>query len=154
MYFKVGSTPVIQNIGFGRREHDIQKCQGKDLAFNAYFYSPHIFKKHDQIFVPSLKYSFLKYRKPLINSSYYGVGFELGAFVNYGTIIPIPNVELVWGKELKSQHFSQFGINLVPTVGGLILIATDNGKGYFPYFERTIGLISIGALSFSYTFGF
>lgn len=156
-YFKVGSTPLLQNLGFGHREHDIQKRQGKDLAFNVHFYSPTIFKKYENFIYPSLKYSFLKYRKPVIDSSYYGLGFELAAFVylhDMKFIGPIPNIEFVWGKELKSHHFSQFGINLVPAVGGLILIASDNGKGSFPGLQRTLGLVSLAGLGISYTFGF
>lgn len=157
LYFKVGATPFVGNIGFGQRNHDILECKGSDLAFNVHF-CPFVLYSNQNCFYTSIKYSFLKYKKPLINSSYFGVGYELGSFLDFTdhgiTLVPIPNIELVWGKELKSNHFSQFGINLVPAVAGLALVIADNGQGHFPGLERTIGIIAISGLSFSYTFGF
>jgi len=156
-YVKLGSTVLVQNIGFGYRAHNIKSCRGNDLAFN--FHAPLLgLGKNNNSFMPSFKYSYLKYRDSVIHSSYFGIGFEMGVWMQtHGQRIKgyIPNIELVWGKEREAFHFSQFGINVVPAVGGVILASTGIIEGG----HQAVGwgalfAAAAASVSFSYTIGF
>jgi len=152
-YFKLGSSFLIQNIGVGSRYHNFETYKGHDLSFNMHVILCGMGKRND-IFLPSLKYDFLKYK--LDNSQYFGIGGEIGLVAKYkgGVESFYPNIELIWGKERKQLRFTQFSINLLPAAASVVgLIFTTFGSGN----ERNAGFVVsvLGALTaIEYTIAF
>ncbi len=158
-YLKLGASPLVQNVGFGHRSRDIKKRRANDFTVNCHAFLLGLGKRND-LFLPSFKYSYLKYKDPIIRSSYFGVGYELCVLLktSHGRILRtvIPNIELVWGSERDNFHFSQFGINLLPTAV-VIYLATMGALG-----ERGsdsagfafLGAVASSAAAISYTIGF
>ncbi|NGX63414.1 MAG: hypothetical protein KR126chlam6_00826 [Candidatus Anoxychlamydiales bacterium] len=155
-YVKLGSTILVQNIGLGYRSRNLKSCRGNDLTFN--LHAPLLgLGKDNKSFMPSFKYSYLKYKDSVIHSSYFGVGFEMGIWMQtHGRIVKgyIPNIELVWGKEREAFHFSQFGINVVPAAGAVILASAGIIEGGQSAGWGALFAAAATSVSFSYTIGF
>ena len=87
----------------------------------------------------------------MVHSSYFGVGCEfITSMKSRGA--PIPNIELVWGKEKENMRFSQFGINLLPLAMGASFSSMASAMGAPEL--GVVGLLASTSIGFSYTVGF
>jgi len=155
-YIKLGAIVLAPNIGVGYRERNLKTCNGNDLTLNCHIPLFWLGKKVDY-FMPSVKYTYLKYRDSHIHSSYFGIGAELGLWMSiHGKTIRgiIPNIELVWGKERENLRFSQFGINIFPAVIGLAFTTYAIAEGRHAVEAVGVGALATSIISVSYTVGF
>lgn len=118
-YIKLGASLVYGELGFGRRYFDYDHHSARDHSLNLY---PIGFVLPGGVI--SYKYSILNYQKGPSLKKYSGFGLELGVSVPY--VAPIPNIELIWGRQLDQKNMSnwiQVGVNLLPVGAGVVLIA-------------------------------
>ncbi|MCH9614129.1 MAG: hypothetical protein SP1CHLAM54_11410 [Chlamydiia bacterium] len=145
--FRAGLTCVCPQVGFGKRFHEIERMKGFDVSARLMVLPIRPFWP-----IPIGRIAWLSYEKPLVESKYFGYGFET-AFLPY----PIPNMQLIWGKEYASgRRFSEFNLNLMPAVlivGGLILYM-DSGGGSWDRLGGAIGIAAGATTLFTYTIGF
>ena len=152
-YAKIGSSFLIQNFGIGKRFHNLQKYNGHDFNFNFQLYLMGAGGSNG-VFLPSLKYEYLKYKKD--NSSYFGIGAEVGGVFRWkGRFDGVyPNIELIFGKKRERVQFTQFSINLLPATAvaiGIISMSSHN-----PFLGHAdLAIIAFGLLTiFEYTVAF
>jgi len=112
-YFKVGGNLIYGSIAFGSRTGNYELGKAHDQTLNIYalgWILPAV----------SYKYSYLSYKKD--TKFYVGLGLEaIALFVPSGRILPLPNLELIFGKEHDgSPKWTQVGINLLPLTVGVI----------------------------------
>ncbi len=127
-YFTMGSSIMLQRIGFGRRYKNFETFKGHDLSLNANFsltsaiISPYML---DRIFplIPSIKYSYLMYKDNTPTSAYFGIACEGGLVIDkrlfrgYSPVFFAPNIGLIWGRESENLRFSQLQLNIIPAIG-------------------------------------
>lgn len=144
LYLKMGGVPLVPNIGIGFRGRSMGKKIGHDINLSAnYTFIPHV--------CPSVKYTLLFYGDTTRTANYFGIGIEGFAIIDGEDGIIVPNIELVWGQEREIVRYSQFGINLLPTVYFLGL--AFSGVGFDKSFGQT-GMIISGLSIASYTVAF
>ncbi|MFA6118482.1 MAG: hypothetical protein WCT85_01105 [Parachlamydiales bacterium] len=152
-YSKAGTSFLIQNFGVGRRFHNIQKYNGHDLNFNFHLILMGAGGKNG-VFLPSLKYEYLKYKKD--NCSYFGIGAEVGSIFQWrGRFYGVyPNIELIFGKERKKVQFTQLSINLLPAIATAVGIVSISS--HHPFLGHAdLGVVVFGLLTtVEYTIGF
>jgi len=147
-YFKIGTSIAYQVIGFGGRLRDLHAGYGHDLSFNIKAI-PFISTKY--IF-PSLEYTWLMYDNPFTDTyKYSGIGLEISTVLSkHSKLIPIPNPKIVWGKEYPNGKFSQWSLNIIPTiVFGLLVLKVIEEKTNYIYYS----LVPLSSM-FEYSFGF
>ena len=162
-YVKVGSSLLVQNVGIGKRKRDITRKVGRDYSINSNFITaaPLV---GSLVAFPSFKYTRLNYAETTPDSRYSGYGFELMLPIvanrsGMGGFMPLPNVELVWGKEESADRFSQFGLNLLPAasfVAGTGLALFGKRTGWIMSDHKAgLGTMAIaGSVMVSYSVGF
>ncbi|HRW58985.1 MAG TPA: hypothetical protein P5048_05170 [Chlamydiales bacterium] len=143
-YWQAGSSFMLSHIGYGKRTRYLNNKKGRDLSFSYNMCVPYmafsltgntynsIGKDFTEASWLSLKYSFLRYESKLHESSYKGIGFEIYTCPGR-KFLPIPNIELVFGKEYEKRDIkhAQLGINLIPAVAtGLLMVGGVAGNPY------------------------
>lgn len=154
-YFKVGTSIAYQEIGFGKRFTDLSVGSGHDFAFNIKI-SPLLSTRYT---LPSLEYAWLFYETPSRAVDYYkysGIGLEVGALMEKNHFRgPIPNPKIVWGKEYTSGRFSQWSLNLIPTVFFVFVVKDLVTKKIKTHNKLAYGLPIIPlSCMFEYSIGF
>lgn len=153
-YFKVGANPFIQNIGVGKRSY-VNSTTSLDVSGNLYVSALALYD-NKYVFMPSFKFSSLKYINRKESKSYSGVGYELGVYtdISHHRFIPIPNIEFIWGKERESIKFSQLSLNLTPLVAGVAVTTFEYAFGGRANDNILAYLALTGAAALTYTVGF
>lgn len=152
-YFKFSTSVLFQQIGYGRRSRNLDNLKGRDWSINARLC---LFGINNDGFLPSFKYSFLKYANSSPNSSYWGIGGELIAITEWKGRFDgvLPNIEIFWGKEREKIHFTQFGINLLPAATCLVYSCMgirEMGRGEN---WASLGALASALIICEFTFGF
>ena len=116
IYFKFETSIIYQGVGFGKRFRDLSENRGNDFAVNIKVIPITLLAYT----IPSIEYTRLFYKQAAENASYYkysGVGLEAGILLRkHGKFTFIPNPKVVWGKEYRNGRFSQWSVNLIPTM--------------------------------------
>lgn len=160
-YRKFSGSIFYQNIGFGWRTHNITEQTGDDLSLNSNLLLWSIPLASTLVALPSIKYTYLMYKEPKPESQYFGIGVEgfvpIAVGAENGIKVPLPNVEVVWGKERSNHHHSQFGVNLLP-IGVFIGASIQELSHPQGMFSPWITILNAGAMTlpatFSYTVSF
>lgn len=141
-YFTVGSSVLLQQVGIGQRYKNFETFKGHDISLNAHFSLPLLsgIDRFKYPIYPSMKYTFLKYKNNSPTAPYFGIAFEGVLAVDKPryyhslsqSVVFIPNLGLIWGKERENIRFTQLQFNVIPAVAlvagtGMLLFGSSKG---------------------------